>query len=336
LITLGVLARIVLVAVVPLDPEYADNLSAILLSLPVLLTGHTPYIFHNFGNHVNPMPYLPWTVIGYIPAYLFGIELRWTNIIISTSLPLIIWWLGRTARLTSISRYRLLLLISLYYALPIAVGKDLYTEWQLFTAMIALTFSLLILRRARPAAAAFGVAAGAMPVAAFFVVPLLLHTWRTRPRAELLVLAAIIGATAGIPALIFLGLDPAAMISALVSPTQEFSEKLARGETTWPYLMIWHTVLGRWLILLEPIVLVVIALLAWRFAESARLTVAVSTLGYLALVLVAPLVVPHMFMPLLPLIVIGEAARAMVLPRAVSPRAPRAAPAHRIGAQPAR
>jgi hypothetical protein len=310
LIVGGIAVRTVLIFRVPPDPTYADNLVTIGMSLPKLVAGQTPYVYYDFGTHVNPMPYLPWTVLGYVPPYLLGVDIRWTNVFLSTAIVGLIWWVARSLVLAPPVQRDLVLVASVHFILPISAGKDAFTEWQMFNVAVVLAFGAAILGRARLSAAAYGVAGASMPLAIFFAPSLAAYALRTRPPREVAILVAIVVAAAGLPTLAFLALDPAAMVATLVDPPREFAEKLARGEVSWPYLLLWHTLAGTWLPHVQPAIVFATIAAAARWVRDPVSLVAVAAMSYLTLVLFSPLVVPHMFPIVLALAIVLEAAGA--------------------------
>src|SRR5581483_5848321 len=74
LLLLGLGMRLVYLALYSIDPQRADNMEMIRRRLALLVAGHTPYAFQDFGTHTTALTYLPWTVFSYLPPFLLGLD----------------------------------------------------------------------------------------------------------------------------------------------------------------------------------------------------------------------------------------------------------------------
>jgi len=128
----GATARVIGIATTPMDKNYSDNLPAIVIGLDRLVHGLTPYAIVDFGTHVNPMGYLPWTVLSYLPPFVAGFDIRVTNLVLSLGFAVTILLLLKQLALPAPARSVFGLLAALLYASPNLIGFDLFTEWQFF------------------------------------------------------------------------------------------------------------------------------------------------------------------------------------------------------------
>ena len=302
----GVVARLVGITLTPLDKDYSDNLPAILVSLDRLVHGQTPYAMIDFGTHLNPMGYLPWTVLGYLPPFIAGVDIRFTNLVLSLAVVVsVLLFLARLG-LPRKAEHAFGLLAALIYAAPNAIGFDLHTEWQFFTLALVSAFALLGLGRLRIAAASYGLALGAMPVAALCAPALCGFVIRTKGWREFVSLSAIAAAFAS-PIVIFLLWDANAFLGTVTSAPLSFAQRLAAGDPSWPYLLAWHRLPYGALSMLQLGISALVVFLSWRTrTPSQALRLAVAT--YLALTL-TPFIAPHVFSPLLWLVMLAIALR---------------------------
>ena len=330
----GVLLRLVLYRLIEPDPSFADNLPAIELSLERLVAGLTPYAIHEFGTHTNPMPYLPVTFLGYLPAYLLGLDIRLTNLVLTAALTLWFWRLLQALPLPSTTRNGLALLVGLLFVLPERLSKDVYTQWQVFNLLLVLSFSLIALGRLRAAAVAYGASLAAMPVALFVAPPLFLLAMRARPAAEVAVLAAIAAVVGGVPTLAFLLWNAEAFFTAFLFGTSGLWASLAASESVLP-LLLWHRWLGGWLLAVQAAFVLIVAALSWTRLRTVRGLIALSATLYLALIITGPHIAQYMTTVVLYLALLAEAAAAAGVTAGDRQLARAAAVGARRAAQPA-
>lgn len=309
----GVALRLALLALIQPDAAFSDNLPAIEMSLTRLMDGQTPYAIHDFGDHTNPMPYLPLTFLVYLPAHLLGLDIRLTNLVLTVALTGLCWLLLRTLPLPPTTRRGLALAVGLLLVLPERLSKDVYTEWQLFNLLLVLAFGLLVLARFRAAAVAYGASLAAMPVGWFVAPPLLLLAMRTRPLREVATLGAIVAAFGGLPTLAFILWDAEAFLSAFFFGTTGLWVSLAAGESGLP-LMLWHGWLGGWLLAVQAALVLAVTVLSWRRLRTARGLIALGASLYLGLIITGPHIAQYMTTVVLYLALLQEAVRAADVP----------------------
>lgn len=309
----GLVLRLAWLFLVPQDPKHTDNMFVIRLGLERFLAGETPYAYFDFGTHTNPMPYLPWTFLSYLPPFLLGVDIRVTSIVLSLALVLVLWRLVHTLPMKSTARSGLVLTLGVLYALPLTVSLDLATEFAMFNVMLILTFVLIVLRRLRLASAAYGLALGSMPLALFSIVPLFCFLARARPWGESLRLVAIVCLAAGVPILAFLLWDAPAFLWAVSYVPREAWKAMDSGALNPTFMpIVWHR-LGGWLRIVQGAWLVLFAALAWRYLRTIHGLVVLAAAGHLALALSGPYVAPHLVQVVLFLAVLAEATRAAKL-----------------------
>src|SRR5207244_1831301 len=130
-------------------------------------------------------------LFSYFPAFIAGIDIRWTNAVLSLALVVVFWAMFRRLGLSRSTEQGYVLALALYFVLPRAIGHDANSELQLFSLALIGALGLIALGRDRLAAAAYGVALGAMPMAVFCAPPLVAFAARTRSHRELARLALI-------------------------------------------------------------------------------------------------------------------------------------------------
>lgn len=306
----GVAARIAGVLLVRTETTFADNLLVIQLALGRFFSGATPFGYYEFPTHTQVMPYFPWAFLQYAPPYLAGIDLRVVNVVTAAATMMALLVALRALPMAAGTRRALILSLGVLFVLPKTVTNDVLTEWPLLNLSVVLTFVLVTFGRARLAALAYGVAAGALTVAVYFAVPLLVFAARTYRRRELLRTVAIVAAVAGVPAIAFLLWDPAPFIDAVMYQPRWAYGRLDAGIYDQQNFLFWQRLPGPWLRVVPFGILAITAVVAWRSIRSPLDLVTVAVGSYLALVLTGPLVVPHMFPVALLLLIFAEGLRA--------------------------
>lgn len=305
----GVALRLALFALIRPDPAFADNLPAVQMSLERLVAGLTPYAIHDFGSHTNPMPYLPFTFLSYLPAHVLGLDIRLTNLVLTSLLTIACWLVLRAMPLPATTRNGFALMVALLFVLPERLSKDVYVAWPPFNLFFVLAFGLILLGRLRLAAVAYGAALAAMPHAIFAAPPLLLLAVRTRPVREVAALAATVVAVGLVPTALFIAWDVSAFLGAVGFATAGLWGDLASGESALP-LLLWHRWLGGWLVGVQLALIGLVAVVSWTHLRSVRGLLALSALLYLWLVITGPHIAQYMTTVVLYLALLQEAARA--------------------------
>jgi len=324
----AVAVRLIGIALTPLDKDYSDNLPAIVVGLERLVHGQTPYAFIDFGTHVNPLGYLPWTILGYLPAFVAGFDIRVTNVLLSLAAAVTVLLLVARLALPRKAGQALGLLVVLVYAAPNAIGFDLYTEWQFFSFALILTFALLTMGRLRIAAVSFGFALAAMPTALYCAPALCGYVIRKKGWREFAILAAIAAAVTS-PIAVFLLWDRNAFIGAFTSAPLEYWQRLDSGDASWPYLLAWHGILLGQLRILQFAILAIVGFLAWQVRTPLG-ALRVAIVSYLGLTLSGPFIAPHIFSPVLLLVLIATATRVAERSDASRDRSPHARRPNRV------
>jgi hypothetical protein len=308
----GLAIRLLWLVVVTPEAQHSDNLFVIRLGLERFVAGQTPYAFFDFTTHANPMPYLPVTFLSYVPPFLLGLNLQTTSYILSLALLPLAWGLMRALAIPPRDRRLVLLALAVFYALPISISLDAQTEFQAFNLALVLTFALVMLNRPRLAAACYGLALAAMPVALYCAGPLLVYAWRTLPRREFVVSAVVTVTTAAVPILAFLLWDAQAFIWSVSYVPREAWGILAERRNVvpyeWPYLFAWHH-LGGWLRLVQIGLVILFTWLALTRARDPFGLLVLALGSYLTLTLTSTYVGPHLLQVVLFLIVLAEVAR---------------------------
>jgi hypothetical protein len=333
----GILVRIAWFATVGLNPDYSDNLSAIEGGLDRLMSGRTPYAMLDFGTHTNPMQYLPWTFLSYIPPHLLGLDIRATNLVLSLATIVLLWLFLGPLRIPVIARNALLLILGLYFVLPRNIGHDGFTEFQMFNLALTATFCLVALGRERLAAAAYGVALGAMPLALFVAPALVAYACRTYPLRRVAFMMATTVVVGSLPVIPFLMWDAGAFFEAASFSALEAWQivDMVRGNMSLqaPTYAIWHIVLGSGLRFVQIALTILVVATCFRAQPTVRGVLTLSIASYVLFVLSGPKIGSHMFQVLLYLAVIAsglaaaEGLRRDQAARAASPRSATAAPA---------
>jgi hypothetical protein len=255
----------------------------------------------DFGPTVTDMAYLPYTLFSYFPAFIAGIDIRWTNAVLSLALVVVFWALFRRLGLSRTAEQSYVLALALYFVLPRAIGHDGNSELQLFSLALIGALGLIALGRDRLASAAYGVALGAMPMALFCAPPLFAFAARTRPPKELVRLSVIALTVGVVPIAVFLVWDAHAFITQVLN-TPRIAwldlDMLAANPSVLPkylpYLGVWHLLGGSTLRVLYPALLLLLAAASVAWARTLYAALAWATVCYLVMVLAGPYVKPHM------------------------------------------
>lgn len=308
----GVVLRLALIALVRPDAAFADNLPAVALSLERLRGGLTPYAIHNFGDHTNPMPYLPLTFLSYLPAQVLGMDIRLTNVVLATALTAVCLLLLRALPLPTTTRRGLALAVGLLFLLPERLSNDLYTAWSPFNLLLVLAFALLVLARFRTSAVVYGASLAAMPVGWFVAPPLFLLALRTRPLREVLLLGAIVAGVGGAPIVLFLLWDIEAFRTAFLFGTTGLWEAIAAG-TSEEALMLWHGWIGSGLLAVQAVLVLVVVALSWTRLRTMGGLIALGAVLYIGLIITGPHIAQYMTNVVPYLALLHEAVRASVV-----------------------
>jgi hypothetical protein len=304
----GLVLRLAGLAAVAPDPEFADNLPAIGAALDRLAQGGSPYGFYAFANHSTSMAYLPLTFLAYLPAHLLGLDLRITNIVLSLSEAAALLVIIRAVRVPEPARSGLFLLCAINYVLPLNLGHDLHNEFQMFDLALVVGIGLVVTNRFRPAAAALGIALGAMPTGLFCAAAILSYAARRIARPELARLLVLVACIAAVPLLAFVAHDPSAVMQAVTYEAGDQWGHVAGALDTWPYSPLWYG-LGPSLKLVQLGLFVALACFAAARVRTGTGAAQLAALSYLLMLLTGPQSGSHILSVVVPLVIVAEAAR---------------------------
>jgi hypothetical protein len=305
----GLVMRLLGLATIKPDSEFADNLPAIAAALDRLVHGATPYGFYTFAQHSTSMAYLPLTFLAYLPAYLAGLDIRATNVVLSLSEDVAVLLIIRTLRVPEPARSGLFLVCAVNYVLPLNLGHDLHNEFQMFDLALVIGLGLVVTSRFRPAAVLLGVALGAMPTGLFCAAALLSYGARRTTRRELCRLLLVVASIATLPLLVFLIKDAAAFMQAVTYEAGvQWGHVNGALDGSWPYAALWFG-LGDSLKLVQVGLFAALASAAAIRVRTAAGAAQLAAVSYLVMLLTGPQSGSHVLAVVVPLVLVAEAAR---------------------------
>jgi hypothetical protein len=304
----GLALRLLGLAIIPSNAEFADNLPAIAAGLDRLAQGSSPYGVYTFTNHTNAMAYLPLTFLAYLPAHFAGLDIRLTNIMLSFAQTVGLLAIIRVLRVPEPARCALVLLCGISYILPLNLGHDLYNELQPFELALVVALGLTVTQHFRAAAIGVGVALGAMPMTLFCGPSLLSYGGRRLGRLRLIRLTLVAGCIAAVPVVAFVAWDPASFVQAVTVQASVQFDNMPRALDFWPYSPIWYG-LGRWLQPVQIALFAALALVAVARVRTGLGAAQMATLTYLLMLVTGPQSGSHILSALVPLVIVAEAAR---------------------------
>ena len=173
----------------PIDPAVADMLPLVERALSRLRAGQSPYAVYRLPWEL-PLTYLPLTWLSYLPPYLLGLDLRWSNLLCGLALAAAaarpLW------RLPPPRAEAPLLLLAAFCLRPTLLDWSLRTAAPPFWLLLFLLLRALSARAAAPAALALGAALAASPLGAVALPFAALHLVLRRRRQA----ASILGGAA--------------------------------------------------------------------------------------------------------------------------------------------
>ncbi len=307
-LALGVMLRLVDMQYSPLEPSRGDMLPLVLQALDTFFQGHSPYTTY-FMPWELPLTYLPLTWLAYAPAFLLGLDIRWTNIIAEIAV------LGAAlfvARHTTGARRRAatdvtLLLWAWFFLLPTIRHWDMVTSAPIGWVAIAWTLALVVTGRHRLAPLALGLAAGTTPLIVVFGPLIALCWWREgglRAALSKGALAAIVAAIVLLPWFIW---APSPFLEGNVqwfNNLDRFPRMKWETERTWTQItgfsgFFWERGREQWL---KPIQLAAVALVAAIYAArgASRADLPRHAVGaFLLFMLFNPVLWPYLYDPAL-------------------------------------
>ena len=184
---LGTYACGLILAIVsfPLYFRRSDMMAVILHATQSVLHHGNPYSTFYLEGKVYDFPYLPGTILSFLPATALHLDLRWAKLSYVVGLVLLLVWAARKPFRPVVAALAGLLVLSPY----LQYRHDLYTEGHWFSLMVI--FVLMQRGRFGWAAAAFG-ASMAISQFSWVIFPFfLLNALRRRGWTEVLKVAAI-------------------------------------------------------------------------------------------------------------------------------------------------
>lgn len=197
---LGTYAGGLILAIVsfPLYFRRSDMMAVILHATQSVLHHQNPYDTFYLEGKVYDFPYLPGTIVSFLPAAALHLDLRWAKLVYVVGLTLLLVWAARKPFRPVVAALTALLVLSPY----LQYRHDLYTEGHWFSLVVI--FVLMQRSRFGWAAAAFGVSM-AISQFSWVIFPFfLLNALRRRGWAEVLRTAALSALTAAAVVLPFL------------------------------------------------------------------------------------------------------------------------------------
>ncbi len=319
---LGSTYRLVEMWHVSISTAGTDMLPLTLAALDKFFAGHSPYTTH-FVPWALPLTYLPLTWLAYAPAFLLGLDIRWTNIVAEVALLGAALFVARHAggggrrRAASAT----LLLWAWFFLSPAVRHWDMVTTAPIGWAAIAWTLALIASGRHRAAAVVLGLTAGTTLLIGP-IVPLIAFCWWREAGVRTVVGRGVLAAVvAGVVLLPFFLWAPGPFLDGTILWFNDL-DRMPRG--TWQDFRTWAGITGfsglfwarGWEGWLKPIqgalVALVSVLYAVRGASRADLTRHVVG-AYLLFTLFNPVLWPYLYNPALVAALLAVAADGVTL-----------------------
>jgi hypothetical protein len=330
---LGTIVRGIHMEYIPIAPEFGDMLPLVNGAINNLLSGRSPYMTYEMPWLV-PLTYLPLTWLSYIPAYLLGVDLRWTNIGAQVVIIGALVWLSaqRSGLQAVIQSEPTLLLWAWLYLQPSIIHWDMGNTAPITWALLAVTLSLVLAKRTHSAAIALGCTVAGTPLVAVFAVFIALYWLRHQGVIRTARLLAISGIVAGLIVLPFLLWSPQDFITGTYRwfnhiegwPQQKWIET---DPPIWSVITgfsgeFWARETQGWLKPIQAVIVIAVAGAFW--VRGARLTMLPShaVAAYLGFMLFNPVLWPYLYNPALIVGLAGIAALSVERLMHESPAAP--------------
>ncbi len=319
---LGTIIRVIHMDNIPIVPEHGDMLPLVQGALGHFLAGLSPYRTYQMPWEV-PLTYLPVTWLSYLPAYLLGVDLRWTNIGAELVIAGAIIWLSgqRNGWETAWRREPGLVLWGWLYLQPSVIHWDTGNTAPITWALLAVALALTLAERHTAAAIALGVTAAGTPFVAVFALFIGLHWLRERGPVETVRLTAIAGIVAAVIIAPFLLWAPGDFVTGTYRwfnhidgwPRQKWLET---DPPIWSVITgfsgeFWARGAQGWLKPIQALIVLSIAGLYWL--RGARLTLLTShaVAAFLGFMLFNPVLWPYLYNPALVAGLVGIAGGAL-------------------------
>jgi hypothetical protein len=302
-LALGIGLRSIHIKYIPIDPSLGDMLPLVQGALDNVLAGRSPYTMYQMPWEL-PLTYLPLTWLAYAPAYLTGIDIRWTNVVAELLVGGAAVFVG--SRLQGGRSDAPLLMWAWLFLSPSIIHWDMVTSAPIGWAALAWMLALVVTRQ-HFAPVALGVTAGTTPFVAVFA-PFVALLWvYERGWTTLLRRGLIAAAVAGVLILPWFVWSPDQFLEGNVrwfNDLNRFPGEKWAEEETWVQITgfageFWRRGWETWLKPIQAaLVLLVAAVYAARRAPRAALlphTVA----AFILFMLFNPVLWPYLYNPAL-------------------------------------
>ncbi len=307
----------------PLDPTRSDMLPLVQQALQNFVAGREPYTLYSMPWEL-PLTYLPATWLTYLPAYVLGIDIRYTNLAAELAVGALLAWLCVTLRAaedpTTNTRAMVwqyepaLLLWAWSFIQPTALHWSLSTTAPIFWLLLSLVLVLTTLRPENSAGPiVLGITLAASPLA-LLVLPFIAIRWyRTQGARALGRRLAIVVISALILILPFMLRSPRLF---LFGTWQWFNDNSLFPRLRWDMDNTWAVMTGFsgffWRHglenLLKPIQTLILGALIWIYwrtsAQSGQL-VAILVATFLLFTVFNPILWPYLYSPAMIATLIG-------------------------------
>ncbi len=304
---LGVAIRALHIRHVPIEPARGDMLPLVQRALDNLFQGASPYTTYHMPWEL-PLTYLPLTWLAYAPAYLAGIDLRWTNVVAELAV------LGAglfVARHVRERRPHAAATTALFWAAlflsPTVIHWDTVATAPIGWAALAWSLALVATSRWLAAAVALGLAAATTPLVAVLVPLAAVCWWRTLGLGSALRHAVLAAAVAAIVLLPWALWAPGPFVEGnfqWFNDLDRFPRMKWQSEQTWSEITgfsgwFWQRGLESWL---KPAQAGCLALVTLLYAARGAAPAAMhryAAAAFLLFVLFNPVLWPYLYHPAL-------------------------------------
>lgn len=313
-LVLGAAIRAIHMRQIPIEPVNGDMLPLVRGALEHLLAGRSPYMTYRMPWEV-PLTYLPVTWLSYAPAYLSGIDLRWTNVGAEIVIGATLAWLSARRGARAWHNDPVLILWAWLFLQPTVIHWDTGNTAPITWALLAVLVALVIAGRSKAAAVALGLTAAGTPLVAVFGPFVGLH-WLRRygfvQTMRLLVIAGVVVAVIIGPFLIW---APADFVQGTYRwfnsiegwPRQKWLET---DPPIWSIITgfsgeFWARGAERWLKPIQGLIVLGVAGLYWRRGALAEALSKHAAAAYLGFMLFNPVLWPYLYNPALVVGLVG-------------------------------
>lgn len=324
---LGIAIRFPHIKYIPIEPTRGDMLPLVQQALDNLLRGQSPYTTYSMPWEL-PLTYFPLTWLAYLPTWLLGLDIRWTNIVAEVAILLAVLHVERH---TPRARRRfapgtLLILWSWIFLSPTVIAWDMVTSAPIGWVAIAWVLALVQTRRQGAAILALGLALATTPLVAVMLPLVALCWWREDGLALAIRRGLLALGIGGILLLPWFLWAPDQFLDGTVRwfndlnrfPREKWSTQRTWAEITGFSGYFWEWRIEQWL---KPIQILsmagVSALFAWRGARRSELA-AHAVAAYVIFTLFNPVLWPYLYNPALVAAMLAVAG-AEVVPARPSP-----------------